>query len=177
MSSASCSSNVYRPAKKETIEVALAEGGLADLPFVAADADRRHQSFRAKLLESAVAAVHGRAEVRLLKSGGWEKLSMSWMKSMSKRSSAQALKAVLEGPHRGVVAVVMDDLERRRINPDVHVDGGSRHRLQQAPDLRRKNILVARMPAEQFTETMLGETMAVQRRRVEIAEACIPGRR
>src|SRR5215475_798125 len=52
--------------EQEAVEVPFAQGLVADLPFVAADADRFDQALRAQFVERLVGAVHRSAEMRLL---------------------------------------------------------------------------------------------------------------
>src|SRR3984957_5758856 len=85
-----------------------------------------------------------------------------------------ALKAVLEGAHGPVVAVVVNDLERRRIDPELRFDTTPGLGFEEPADLRRENIFVARAPPQRLSEAKLGEAVPVERGRFQIPEPCVP---
>src|SRR5580692_2466551 len=75
-----------------------------------------------------------------------------------------ALKAVLEGAHGSIVAVVVNDLERRRIDPELRFDTAAGLGFEEPADLRRENIFVARAPPQPLSEAKLGEAVPVDRK-------------
>src|SRR5262249_49196202 len=85
-----------------------------------------------------------------------------------------ALKAVLERAHGAVVAVVVNDLERRRIDPEPRFDAAAGLRLEEPAGLRRENICMAWAPPQRLSKAKLGEAVPVERRCVEISEPCLP---
>jgi len=88
---------------------------------------------------------------------------------------AEPLLAVLEGTQNAVVRVVEDGLKRQRVLPPFAavVRRGARHEVPAG--FGGQHILVTRIAAQCIAQTMLGFRMAVVRRRVEKADACLHG--
>ena len=78
---------------------------------------------------------------------------------------------MLERAHRAVVAVIESDLERRGAAAHAWRDAAV-HRFHQAPNLRRDHERFPVHGAQARAETVLRQTETIERRRVEIAQAC-----
>src|ERR1700722_19346101 len=162
------------PGEQEAIEVPFAQGLVADLPFVTADADRFDQALRPQLVERLVGTVHGGAEMRLLNLRRMAEIVDVVDERNVDALERHALKAVFEGAHGPIVAVVVNDLERRRIDPELRFDTTAGLGFEEPADLRRENIFAARAPPQPLSEAKLGEAVPVERGRVEIPEPCVP---
>src|SRR5580692_11814192 len=85
-----------------------------------------------------------------------------------------ALKTVLEGAHGSIVAIVVNDLERRRIDPEPRFDAAARLGFEKPADLCREDIFVAGAPPERLSKAKFGEPVPVEWGRVEIPEPRVP---
>jgi hypothetical protein len=89
---------------------------------------------------------------------------------------AEPLERILERAHHTVIAVVIDLAARRRIVElaDARALLGARQ-LEPASDLRRQHIILLRLAAQEMIEPRLRKPEPVERCRVEITDARLPG--
>jgi hypothetical protein len=90
---------------------------------------------------------------------------------------AQPLQAVLERAHHAVIAVVEHRIELQAAEPFSLRERPRLQRTAQQPaDLARYRELVARTAIERAPDPMLGLTLAIPGRGVEVANAAVPRR-
>jgi hypothetical protein len=88
---------------------------------------------------------------------------------------SKPLQAVLKGAHHAVVAVVKDSLKLEAAEPLILDGVGAERAPEDSADLRRDEILIARLAVERAAERVLGESASVPWGRIEIAHAAVPG--
>jgi hypothetical protein len=158
----------------EHVEIAVAREALEDPDVVDADTDRLDHALAAQAIEGAIRAFHRLAVARLQLVAGPFRIDVVDVRDVDARQG-EPLQAVLERAQRAVMAVVVDDVERRRAREGPgRARGGVR--LQQPPDLGREHEGVARHPAQARAQAMLRQAVAVERCRIEVAHARAAGR-
>ena len=152
----------------EAVEIAVRGKALEDCPVVDADADRLDGTASPQRIERPISTAHG-LRIALL-----DQIALPLAIDVMDQHDvdgigAQALHAVLQRAHRGVVAVVVADFERS--GAAASAGGGTAvARVEQPTDLGRQHDAPAIDAAQARAEAMLGEAGAVERRNVEIAK-------
>ena len=148
---------------------------LADRDLIDADADRAHRACVAQVPHRAVAAVEKRAQMRLMRS------AMSHVPQIMRQQQIDTIApdaptALLEGSADRIGGIIEDRLERVGVDEAVAfaLRPGGR---QQAADLGRQQGGAGRIALRQHrAQAAFGEAKAIMRRRIEIADARVPGR-
>ena len=161
------------PGEQEAVELAVLEGVGDRLHLVDAEADRLDVAVAAELVERLVGAFHRRpVHLRLQLGAVGEGIDVVDEEDVD-AVEAEALEAVLVGAHGAVIGVVEPRLEGERLRPRIARLLGRAPRLEAAADLGREHPAVA--AAELVADDALRLAVAVERRRVEIADAAVEG--
>ena len=164
--------------EQEHVQIALPGEPGEHRRLVHAGADRPEDAL-------ARAAGEGPGRRRSMAACQWS--SGSWMKRDVDALQADPLEALLDRPADPVGAVVEDRPDRpgrrvegvvlavERLPVDIGAGGDGIGRPDEPADLGRQDERVAVAPAEGRAHASLGQAVAVQRGRVEVADADVPG--
>ena len=163
---------------QEEVDVEQVEEARHHAELVDAGADRLDLAAAAQLLERPPAAADQLAQIGLdLGLGGVMPEVEVVDDQQIDAVHAEALHAVLVGPHDRVVAVVEDMVELQAARPEALIEPVRvRRRLEHAADLGRQHELGARLAVEEAAEAVLGLAPPVPGRGVEVADARVPSR-
>ena len=157
------------------VQRALLEAVDHHLPFVDAEADGLDLATAAQLFQGAETAAPGqRLPVEVVPLAVGAAADVVYIEDVDPRQP-QSLQAVFVGPQDGVVAVVVDRLEGQRPFPAVAVGALAAIGREQPAHLAAEHEVIPWLFVEKGAEAMLRAAIAIEGRRVEIADALLPG--
>ncbi len=164
------------PRQQEHVEVAGADQGLGDFPFVDPRSDRLDRARRAQFVERAVATPHEflDAPVSGFLAAVGEDVNVVGIDNVD-LVEPKTLEREFERAPYAVVGIVEAFAPRRRLKKRPLARAVPwLAQLEQAADLARDQVGIARLRTQESVQSSLGKSKAVERRSVEISTTSRP---
>ncbi len=165
------------PGDEEAVEVAPLHRLQTHLALVDPETEGPHASLCPERIEGPVSPFHRGLEDRRMDLGAVGQRAQVMEEEDVEALTAHALEALLHRAHHGIVGVVEDGIEGKRVDETLIRAGGSFPGLQQPTDLGRDRVALARLAAQRLPQASLREPVAVVGRGVEVAHALFEGGR